>query len=296
MSTTLVGDVTEQAQKIWAPLMVDELVEQSVLPSIVNSEYDGQIKQLNDTVYVSMVRNATGTRKTVGSGHETFEAEQMQTVRKAIVADQVITGSFKVDNLIDLQTQLGSPEGKSKIRSALVKSLELNLNDYLYSLVSPSLSAPDHSLSGVTDFNAAQFLTVRKLASQAKWMKDGNWYQLLDPSYTNDILNASTLVSQDFVDDKPVIGGQVVQTRFGFKVVEDNSDAMRRLSPTLASEDFGLAFHRDFMYLVMQQQPEFKVSDLHPLQQHGYLISVSMVVGATLGIEGELKHIVIYNA
>jgi hypothetical protein len=297
MSATLVSELSDQVQKFWAPMMVDELKESAILPTLVSKEYDGQILQGGDTVYVSMVEAADGSIKTIGVDHQNYSSEKLKTQRIGIVADKIIEASFELDSLIDLQTQLGSPEGKSKIRSALNKGLELQLNKYLYSLVSPSTSAPDHSIASVTDFNASQVLANRLLASQAKWAAEGGWWLLLDPSYYNDFLNAATLTSQDYVgSDLPIIGGKKPYNRFGFNILEDNSAAMNQLSPTLATSDLALAFHPDFMYLVHQMQPTVKISDLHANKQRGYLITAELVVGAKLGIQGNVKHIVTYNS
>lgn len=297
MSVTLVQDLANQAQKFWAPMMVDELKEEAILPTLVSKEYDGEIKNGGDTVYVSMVEAADGSIKTIGVDHQSYSSEKLVTQRIGIVADKIIEASFELDSLIDLQTQLGSPEGQSKIRSALNKGLELQLNKYLYSLVSPSTSSPDHSIASITDFNATQVLNFRKLAAQAKWPAMGGWWMLLDPSYYNDFLSAATLTSSDYVgSDLPVIGGKKPFNRFGFNILEDNSDAMNQLSPTLAAQDLALAFHPDFMYLVMQQAPTIKLSDLHANKQRGYLLTAELIVGAKLGIQGNVKHIVGYDA
>lgn len=296
MSVTLVQELSEQVKKFWAPMMVDELKEQAILPTLVSKDYDGQIQKEGDTVYISMVETPEGAIKTIGVDHQTYSSEKLKTQRVGVTANKIIEASYELDSLIDLQTQLGSPEGKSKIRAGLVKSLELNLNKYLYSLLSPSLSAPDHYLNGITDFNASQVLNFRKLAAQAKWLSEGGWWLLLDPSYYNDFLNATTLTSGDYVgSDLPVIGGKKPYNRFGFNILEDNSMAMNQVSPTLAAEDLALGFHPDFMYLVMQTQPEIKLSDLHGNKQRGYFLSAEIVVGAGLGIQGNVKHILGFN-
>lgn len=295
MSATLVNELSDQVQKFWAPMMVDELKETAILPTLVSKAYDGEIKNGGDTVYISMVEAAEGSIKTIGVDHQNYSSEKLRTQRKAVVANKIIEATFELDSLIDLQTQLGSAEGKSKIRAALNKGLELQLNKYLYSLVSPSTASPDHSISGVTDFNASQVLANRLLAAQAKWGE--GWWLLLDPSYMNDFLSATTLVSSDYVgNDLPIIGGKKPYNRFGFNVMEDNSAAMNQLSPTLAAADYALAFHPDFMYLVMQTEPMIKISDLHANKQRGYLLSAEIIVGAGLGIEGSVKHIVTYNS
>lgn len=298
MSVTLVSDLTEQVQKFWAPMMVDELKESAILPSLVNKDYMGEIKQGGDTVYISQIATPVGSIKTIGVDHQTYTSEKLTTTRKTIVADKIIEASFELDSLIDLQTQLGSPEGQSKIRAGLNKALELQLNKYLYSLVSPSTSAPDHSIASITDFNAAQVLVFRALASQAKWLSDMGWWLLLGPSYYNDFLTATTLTSSDYVGgDQPVIGGKKPYNRFNFNIMEDNSDAMFQLSPTLAATgDTALAFHPDFMYLVMANAPTIKLSDLHANKQRGYLLTAELVVGAGLGLQGNVKHIVGYNS
>lgn len=297
MSATLVRELEDQIQKFWSPLFVPELKETAILPNLINTTYTSDLKQQGDTVYVSMVEAAEGERKTIGNdgSHTVIGAEKLKTQRVGVVADQIFSASFELDSLIDLQSQIGSPSGQSAIRNALLKGVELQVNKYLYSLVNPSTSAPDHVLSSVADFNFTQLQSVRKLASQAKWMKDNNWYLLLDPSYMNDFMNDQKNTSNDYVNDMPLIGGVRPYSRSGFQILEDNSDAMAQLSPAGAAEDFGLAFHRDFLYMVAQMNPTFKLSDLHSNKQRGYLLTVDMVGGAKLGIQGDKKHIKIYN-
>ena len=295
MSATLVNEVSDQAQKFWAPVLKDELKEASILATLVNKEYEGTIQRGGDTAYVSMIERPAAERKTIGAGSDSFSSQKMVTQRVGIVADQRITAAFELEDLIDLQTQLGNPDGQSKIRQVLLESLQINLNDYLYSLVAPSASAPDHILTGVTDFNASQVNIVRKLASQAKWMRQGGWYLLADPSYMSDMLNSQVLVSADFTGGaaRPVIGGQIAAQRFGFNILEDNSAGLAGLGTT--GEDCALAFHPDFLYLVMGE-PQIKVSSLHSNKQHGYLVSVDMWCGAKLGLEGAVKHISVINS
>lgn len=290
MSMTLVTDLENQVQKFWAPLVQDQLKEDTLLPSLVNKEYEGVIKRGGDTAYVSMINRPTAERKTKGAGAESFNSQQLETSRVGIVADQRISAAFEIEDLVDLQSQLS--QDNPKMRQALFEALEINLNSYLYSLVAPSTSAPDHTLTSVTDFNATQLLAVRKLAAQAKWAKTPGWYCLLDPSYMTDVLNAQTLTSSDYVPDAPVVGGQMARQRFGFNILEDNSAGLVALGTSGA--DAGLAFHPDFMYLVMGE-PQVKISDLHSQKKFGYLLSVDMWVGAKLGLEGSLKHISIIN-
>lgn len=290
---TRMADIADQVKKYWGPLGINKLKQDSLLPSLISREYEGTLENEGDTVYVSEVNIPTATRKVTGSGEESFEASKVSTTRVSIVANQTITAAFELQSLTQLESQIKL--GSSAIRDSLMQSLEIALNEYLYSLVSPSTSSPDHSISGITDFNATQVAAFRKLAAAARWAKDGNWFLLADPSYYSDILSATTLVSGDYVGDQATVNGQVTMKRFGFNIIEDNSDAILSLSPAKAGADVALAFHKDFMHLVMPESITYKLSDLHSNKQHGYLLSAHVVCGAALGCNGSKKHILGYN-
>lgn len=292
MSTTLLSDVSNQVQEYWAPMFMDELMETVLLPGLMNKDYQGEIRQGGDTVYVSQVNRPNAERKTIGSGAESFSPSVLSTSRISITADQRITASFEFSDIVELQSQIG--DQNPKIRQALLESINIELNNYCYSIVSPSTSAPDHVLNGVSDMNLAQLAAIRTLAAQAKWKRD-EWWLLADPTYMSDLLDDTTLTSADYAPDSPIVGGQFALKRYGFNILEDNSSGILDLSPGAAGADCALAFHRDFAHLVMQRQPTFKVSDLHSNKQHGFVISVDIICGSALGVDGADKHIQIYN-
>ena len=296
MSATKIKEVEQQIQEFWSPLFVPELKENAILPNLINTTYDSDLQNHGDTVYVSMVENAKGSRKQIDASgnHTTIDSEKLKTKRVGIKADQIFSASFELDNLIDIQSQLGNASGQSAIRAALLKGVELQINEYIYGLVAPSSSDPEHVRSGITAYNFAELMKDRALASKSKW-PTGDRYVLLDPEYYNDFLGDTKNSSSDFVgQDLPLIGGQRPFVRSDFQILEDNSDAMRQLSPTEAFKN-GLVFHRDWCYMVAQMMPTFKLSDLHANKQRGYLLTVDMVGGAKLGIQGDLKHIRVYN-
>lgn len=291
---TDVAQVSNQIQTLWADMFMDELREAHLLAALVNKDYDGAIMREGDTVRVSQVNAPEGQTRTVGVDADAFTSGLLSMSHVDVKADKRFVASFKMTDLVDLQSQLGSAEGKSKIREALMFSMQQQINDYLYSKVAPSTSAPDHLISGTATFDAAALLSIRKLAAKAKW--PAGWWLLIDPTYYNDLLNAQTLTSSDYVGaDQPVIGGKIVNQRFGFSIVEDNSRGILQLSPAAAGEKVALAFHPDWLLFVAQTQPQFKLSDMHSQEKFGYVLSVDLVGGATLGINGNVKHVQIYN-
>lgn len=293
MAKTSVSDVSDQVQEMWSDLFQEELLESTILPTLVNKDYQGDIMMKGDTVKISQINRPTAERKTIGAGADTFNPEKLSTQQVEIVADTRIVASFEFSDLVEIQSQIGDQD--SAIRRALTEAMNIELNNFLYEFVAPSASLPTHVLTSVTDFNAAQVNTIRKLASQAKWRRDMGWWILADPQYYSDLLNDTTVTSRDFgADDTPVIGGQIGLNRFGFRILEDNSAGLISLSGS--TDDAAIAFHPDFLGMVMQRQPTFKVSDLHSNKEFGFVISVDMIVGAKLLNDGDVKHISIINS
>lgn len=280
MTQSNLADVTNQIQKYWSPLFTKELRETLLLGSLVNREYQGQILKGGDTVYVSQVNAPTGELLTVGTDADSFSPEAISTSRIAIAANRRAVASYEFEDLVDLQSQIDKEN--SEVRQSLLFAMNKQINTHLYSLVAPSTSAPDHELSSVTDLNLAQMSAIRVLAGAADWPHDKPWYGLLSPQYYADVMDDSTLASADFVGtDKPTVGGQMAFPRFGFNLLEDTS----------RTGDYGLFFYPDFMHMVMQQEVRVKVSDLHAQKRFGYVISVDVVFGAALGVNGNVKHI-----
>jgi hypothetical protein len=293
MAVTDLASVSNQIQKFWAPMFMKELREQLLLGALVNKDYDGEIKKQGDTVYVSQINAPTGQLLTVGTNADSFDTEEVSMTRISVQANKRAVAAFEIQDLANLQSQLEAQD--SELRQSLLFAINKQINNYLYSLVSPSTSAPDHLLNGITDMNASQINSIRRLASAAKWDRNKGWFLLVDPSYMSDILNAATLTSSDYgAADAPIIGGQMALKRFGFNIFEDNSDGILQLSPAAAGADAALAMHPDFMHLVMQTMPTFKLSDLHAQKKFGYVLSVDVVFGAALGVAGNKKHIQIY--
>lgn len=278
------ADIQEMVVKAWPDLFMQELRESLLLGALVNKDYSGSINELGDEVTVSQINAPTGQLLTVGVDADSFSSETLTSTSVKVKADKRAVAAFEFEDTVKFMTQLGNKD--SEIRASLIYAAQNQINEYLYSLVAPSSSAPDHVINSVTDFNAAQLNNVRMLAAQAKWMKNKGWYGLLDPSYYTDLLAAQTLTSADYVPDAPLIGGQIATQRFGFNLLEDNS----------RSVDQGLFFHPDFLHMVMKTAPTFKVSDQHVNKKFTYLISVDLIFGAKLGIDGAKKHITVKAA
>ena len=291
MSATLITDLNNQINKYWAPIWKQELLETTILANLVSKDYEGEIKQGGDTVYVSQVTRPTGQRKAKGSGHDSFVTEKLSTSRISIVADQVFSAAYEFDSLLQVQTDLDKND--SVIKANLLQAMQIQLNNYLYSFV--NASSP---LATVTDFNASQVALLRKFAGKNKWGKEKPWYILADASYHADLLSAATLTSADYVADRPVISGEVGMKRYGFNIFEDNSAGLLSVIGNEGgtdTEDVAVAFHPDFLHLAMQMMPEFEIASLTPNKQFGYVLVGKMLGGAALGHDSASLHQTVFN-
>lgn len=275
---TNLAQVNEQIQKYHAPVFTQELREQLLLGALVNKSYQGDLKQGGDTVYVSQLAAVSGELKDVGVDADSFNSEQMSLSRVAVVANKRAVASYKVADLVSLQSQL--EQDKPEILESLRFGVSKKINDHLYSLVSPSASSPDHIVNSVATFGLSTLQSVHQLANEAKWPQDGQWYGLLSPKYYSDLLGVTAATSTDFgATDAAVISGQIALKRFGFSIVGDNS----------RSGSQALFFHPSFMHMVMQSEVQLKVSDLHSNQQFGYVISADVIFGAVQAVDGNVR-------
>lgn len=300
MATTTLAQVEDQMQKYWAPISGKKLRENLLLGTLVNKEYEGTIAKGGDRVRVSQIVDVQGELLDVGVNAGSFNSESLTTVKVDITANKRAVASFEFEDLVEIQSLIDKED--PKVMDALYFAMRRQINNYLYSLVAPSTSAPDHSISGVSDFNSSELAAARIRAAQALWMEEPGWYGLLDPQFNGDLMSSSTIVSSDFgASDAPTISGKIGMKRFGFNLFEDNSaigagKGISQISPTNAVSDLALLFHPDFLHLVMQTEPKIKISDLHAQKRFGYVMSVDVIFGAALGINGSKLHQVIYNA
>ena len=264
MALTTTVDVANEMEKYWGPLTFDQLVQDNALIGLVNTQYEGSIGNAGDTVYISVVSPFTASQQTIGVDADTFESQKIVTTRTSLVCDQVFSASIEVSDFAQLQS-IVKPGSDSRFRDLMTRAIADKMNSWLYSKVKAA-----NDLSSKTSFTSAELRDARVFAGQKKWPKDGNWYGLLDPTYWGDCLVDSVLSSAEKVNDMPISTNVQYRNLLGFRCAEENS----------LSADHALFFHRDWLYLAIQQRPTFKVSDLHAQKKRGFLVSCDVVAGA----------------
>tara|TARA_R110002051_G_scaffold75594_2_gene137442 strand:- start:605 stop:1480 length:876 start_codon:yes stop_codon:yes gene_type:complete len=291
MAVTELVDVQNQVRTFWSDLFMPELRESNPLLALVDKRYAGEIRKSGDTVRVSQVTKAVGETLTIGAaGDDCFTPEKLATAFVDIKADRRFVASYEFEDLVDLQSQIHAE--RSEIRESLLDAMNTQINNYLYSLIAP---VAGQALTGVTAIDAATLKQVRVIAGKQKWMKNPGWYGLLSPDYYGCLLDDVKLVSSDYINDQPTVGGEIVTKRYGFNIIEDNSDGLASVSPTPGGPS-AIFFHPAFMHMVTQMSARFKVSDRHSNNCFGFILSVDLIGGAKLGIEGDKMHISVVDA
>jgi hypothetical protein len=265
---------------------MNELRESFILPNLVSKEYEGEIKFKGDTVKISQIDAPTSELKTVGSDADSFETNKLATRSMTLVANKRAVSSYEFEDLVQIQSII-DPANNPKIRRAMMHDIGKQINDYLYSLFAPSAAAPDHSISGEATMTNALMASMRTAASKANWPDTMPWYCLAGPDYYSDILADNNMQNADFgIQDQARIGGKISQQRYGFTIFEDNS---RAKSDSLDS------FIPEAIIYGAQTEPTIKVSDLHGNKKFGFIMSIDIIFGAKLSIDGDLKSYEIYN-
>lgn len=276
MAQTNKDEVTNAVQTFWSSLFMDELRQQNILMNLVNRDYEGEIKDMGDTVKITQINKPTGETLTIGTGADrTFTPEAMSISSGSLTANKRFVASFDIDESAMMQSMIDPTGPKAtEIRLALVDAVNTQINTFLLSLVAPTTTT-----ASTATMTAAILASVRELAGTQKWGRNKPWYGIVAPNYWADILVDSTLASADYTDDKPMVGGQQGLKRFGFNLFEDDSIS-----------DQAVFFHPDFVHFVTQYEPRFKISDKHAQGEFAYIMSVDLIGGGVLGINGANKH------
>lgn len=278
MANTEISNVQSTVQEFWPSMFMDDLRQDNLLLNLVNRDYSGDLNELGDRVKVNQINKMTGETLSLDGvgGGRTFTPETISTTGVQVIADKRFVASGDLSDRTELQSMLDPLSTRSQeIRAAMVAAVSEQLNAYLYSLVAPTDTAVAATMT------ATELAAIRKYGATKQWERTKGWYGLVGPSYWEDMLLDSTLTSGDYVDDRPVIGGQKGMRRFGLNLFEDNS---------AGNADSGLFFHPDFLYFVSQYEPRFKISDKHAQHEFGFVISLDMIGGAKLGHSGAIKH------
>lgn len=286
MADTNLAEVVGQIKEFWSPVFDTELRTKQIMATIIDASdklMPGSIISEGNKVYVSQVNKTTGVNQ--ASTVKTYTTEALSTQRIAVTIDQRAYSGLEFVDVVELQSQINL--NRMDVREAMMYGMNSQINNYLYGLVAPTVEQ-----TSIATINAAKLTEIGKLADDAGWAEDDRWL-VVDPTYKKNLLDDATLTSADFgATDRPVIGGQMVLERYGWKIIMDNSAAFKA-QVNAAGAGVAMFFTSNWAHYVPQVASRFKASDAHSNNEFSVKATVDTIYGASLGNDGADKHIVV---
>jgi len=278
---TDLAQVVNGIQTFWAPDFDMKLLETFKLAALINKTPGGigMIRE-GDTIKVNQINEMTGAIQDINASC-VYDTEILQSQQVEIKVDRRAYAALSFCDLDELMSQINM--NRPDVRDKMAHAMASQINTYLYGKVSCTVDNPTTAV-----FDASELVKLTKQANQAFW-PTGNRWLFVDPCYYADLMSDATLVSGDFGStDRVVIGGEIVNQRYGWNIVVDNSAAMLT-ALNGGAPGVALAFLPDFMGMVRSYENRVKVSDAHSNCEWRFRMTVDSVFGADLLNDGADK-------
>ena len=289
MADTTLTEVANQIQEFWNPVFAEELRLKQIFPALIDASdriQPGSIIRQGNKVRVSQVNETTGVNQAASVC--TYVSEALSTAHVDVTIDQRAYSSLTFCDTVELQSQINL--NRPDVREAMQRGMMNQINTQCYTVLAGATPLNDDT--GIATIDAQKLTEAAQLADEAGWPEDDRWL-LVDPLYKKQLLDDATLTSADFgATDRPVIGGQMVLERYGWKIIMDNSAAFKA-QLNAAGAGVALGFTRNFMHYVPQVDTRFKASDAHPNNEFTVKATVDTIYGVAMGNEGGNRHLLI---
>lgn len=258
------SDLQDILQTKWSNILYDDLIAQRKLFTLLRSEYEGDIKEVDDKVVVNYVKTAVGQELT--GDQRSFEAEEMVVGKYEIAANKIAIASFDLPNL----KRLESPEFVLKMQKALREGIELKIEAGVIAMLTGATYPAGHALqTATTDLLDDKDIGRIRAALSKKHVPKEERYCFGDVDFTQLLIDTNKLTSRDFSSNNSSDDASIRKVQ-GF--IYDEHDYLP--AKTL------LAFHRSAAHVVMGSEVVFKISDQHANKKLGYVVSAHVIWGS----------------
>jgi hypothetical protein len=234
--------------EVWSARFYDVLLAQLPFASLIDNSYEGEIKDLGDTVNISSFPE-------FDSGVELAEdarndAESITVSGQQLVINKRVAKDFIITRLATLQ----SLAHMDKLRELAVYSLMKKMQSIIVAAIVPSPSAPDHTIAydSSSTLALADLLEIKELLD-AQDVPAGDRSAVLGAAQMNDLFNITGFTSSDFLlaqSGAPLATG-LVPPLVGFNV-----------SMTTEVGNTSYYFHKSFMTIAVQDPVRVMEYDL----------------------------------
>jgi hypothetical protein len=256
VSTNISGTQTANfTPELWSLDTLDAVEYACVLPRLVNTDFEGEIKSKGDTVHVAHVNNYTVRTKTQGIGNP-IEFEAMTHGVTNITVDTHEYAAFQVEKFAERQAQPGYREKQTrKLGYALARGLEVALASLIPTLTTNVVGEYGTELSDNDYLDAWELLATSGAITEGAMNPDVAC--LLSVGAYAAALRTERFINRDYNGE----AGEDALRRAKVGTIYGSDAVMSNLlnAPSAGQHACGF-FHKEVFSLARQQRPDV-VSD-----------------------------------
>ncbi len=217
--------------EIWAAKMLVSLKKSLVYgqSSVVNRDYEGEIRQQGDSVRIRSISRPTISTYTKGG---TLTYEQLTDTQRTLVVDQAKSFSFVVDDIDTAQQPGGALSGATLEASYALRD---QADQFIVGLYTGAQSANQLGTVAVTTA-ALAYTQLRKLSvllDQSNVPQEGRWV-VVPPWYYGLLLESDLFIRADASGTTAGLRNGIVGSALGFDVMKSNN------APLVTGDDYAV--------------------------------------------------------
>lgn len=261
------GNLTVIVPQIWSANWYQSLLAELPFNSIVSKDWEGEIKNLGDTVKISQFPEFSDATELAESAANDADAitvtQQSLTINKRLVKDFIVTDKASLQSL----------PAMDQLQNLAIYAILKKVQSIIIDATLPSTSNPDHTIgyTGGVVLDLAKMVAAKKLLD-AQDVPQENRHCVLGTNQMNDLLSIANFSSSDYVSGANVVSsGAISNPLIGFM-------------PHMTTEvgDVCYFFHRSYFTMAAQKDISVKVFDLGVQGIRAARVNVDILAGFKL--------------
>lgn len=252
--------------EIWSRRSYDVLLENLPFKALVDDSYEGDIRDLGDTVHIHTFPEFDEGTSLAEDG--SADAEAVTITDQTLVIDTRVVKDFILTKLAQVQSLPMMDKLKELAAFAIMKKV----NTDIINAIVPSATAPDHAIAYDTGTTLvlADILEVKELKDDQD-VPASDRHSVLGSAQMNDIFNITSFTSSDFLLSRdagaPLSSGKVPPL-LGYSI---------NMATGVGNTSFW--FHRSFLTVAVQEGLAVELFNLGLNGQRGVRVNSDLLFG-----------------
>lgn len=232
--------------ELWSSTWYDVLKRAIVFVDSISDDYEGEIKNLGDTVNVTQFPEFDDAQEF--AENEAVQADSVTPSTIQLIVNKRVAKDFQITNTAAIQ----GLDAQMKLRDLAFYAIVKKMQQVIIDTIVPSAASPDHTIaydSGST-LALADFLEIKEALDTAD-VPEGNRISIHGAAQWNDFFNITGFVSNQYTPGADsMTSGSLPGLLLGFRP---------RMTNVCGNTSY--FFHRSFMQMAVQKNPVPKVYD-----------------------------------